>query len=132
MFLLPPELLPGVPHFFFTLFGVPFTVAYPNLVVWIVLAVVFVGEHDPDDKVGICHGERDTEEREEEVGDSRQQLGRQQEHSSSSGRVSSAHTLAERPVDPPFSRGENGCGRAVRSPRRSARADRNGAVNGSV
>src|SRR5450759_1900858 len=43
MFLLPPELLPGVPHFFFTLFGVPFTVAYPNLVVWIVLAVVFVG-----------------------------------------------------------------------------------------
>jgi hypothetical protein len=43
MFLLPPELLPGVPQFFFTLFGVPFTVAYPNLVVWIVLAVVFVG-----------------------------------------------------------------------------------------
>ena len=31
MLLLPPELLPGVPHFFFTLFGVPFTVAYPNL-----------------------------------------------------------------------------------------------------
>jgi hypothetical protein len=42
MLLLPPELLPGVPHFFFTLFGVPFTVAYPNLLVWIVLAVMFV------------------------------------------------------------------------------------------
>ena len=43
MVLLPPELLPGVPNFLFTLFGVPFTVAYPNLIVWIVLAVVFVG-----------------------------------------------------------------------------------------
>jgi len=43
MLLLPPELLPGVPHFFFTLFGVPVTVAYPNLTAWIVLAVVFVG-----------------------------------------------------------------------------------------
>jgi hypothetical protein len=42
MLLLPPELLPGAPHFFFTLFGVPFTVAYPNLLVWTVLAVVFV------------------------------------------------------------------------------------------
>jgi len=40
--LLPPELLPGVPHFFFTLLGVPITVAYPNLVAWIVLAVAFV------------------------------------------------------------------------------------------
>ena len=40
--------------------------------------------------------------------------------------------LAERPVDPPSSRCENGCGRAVRSPRRSARADRNGAVHGSL
>ncbi len=39
---LPPELLPGVPHFFFTLFKIPFTVAYPNLVFWIVVIVVFV------------------------------------------------------------------------------------------
>lgn len=43
MLLPPPEALPGVPYFFFTLFGVPVTVAYPNLIVWIVLAVVFVG-----------------------------------------------------------------------------------------
>ena len=42
MLLLPPEMLPGVPYFFFTLFNVPFTVAYPNLIVWIVVAVVFV------------------------------------------------------------------------------------------
>jgi hypothetical protein len=39
---LPPELLPGVPHFFFTLFKVPFTVAYPNLIFWIVVIVAFV------------------------------------------------------------------------------------------
>ena len=43
MLLLPHETLPGVPYFFFTLFGVPVTVAYPNLTAWIVLAVVFVG-----------------------------------------------------------------------------------------
>jgi hypothetical protein len=43
MLLLPPETLPGVPYFFFTLFGVPVTVAYPNLIAWVVLAVVFVG-----------------------------------------------------------------------------------------
>jgi hypothetical protein len=43
MLLLPPETLPGVPYFFFTLFGVPVTVAYPNLTAWIVLAIVFVG-----------------------------------------------------------------------------------------
>jgi hypothetical protein len=43
MLLLPPETLPGVPYFFFTLFGVPVTVAYPNLTAWIVLALVFVG-----------------------------------------------------------------------------------------
>jgi hypothetical protein len=40
---LPPELLPAVPHFFFSLFGVPFTVAWPNLIAWIVVAAVFVG-----------------------------------------------------------------------------------------
>jgi hypothetical protein len=39
---LPPEMLPGVPNFFFTLFTVPLTVAWPNLVAWIVLVVVFV------------------------------------------------------------------------------------------
>lgn len=39
---LPPEVLPGVAHFFFTLFGVPFTVAYPNLICWIVVIVAFV------------------------------------------------------------------------------------------
>jgi hypothetical protein len=43
MLLLPPETLPGVPYFFFTLFGVPVTVAYPNLAAWILLALVFVG-----------------------------------------------------------------------------------------
>jgi hypothetical protein len=42
MLLLPPEALPGVPYFFFTLFGVPVTVAYPNLSAWILVAVVFV------------------------------------------------------------------------------------------
>jgi hypothetical protein len=40
---LPPEMLPGVPYFFFTLFGVPVTIAYPNLSAWILVAVVFVG-----------------------------------------------------------------------------------------
>jgi hypothetical protein len=39
---LPPEMLPAVPHFFFTLFKVPFTVAYPNLIFWIVVIVAFV------------------------------------------------------------------------------------------
>jgi hypothetical protein len=39
---LPPEVLPGVPHFFFTLFGVPVTVAWPNLIAWIVVAAAFV------------------------------------------------------------------------------------------
>jgi hypothetical protein len=43
MLLLPPETLPGVPYFFFILFGVPVTVAYPNLTAWILVAVVFVG-----------------------------------------------------------------------------------------
>ena len=38
---LPPELLHAVPHFFFTLLKVPFTVAYPNLIVWIVVIVAF-------------------------------------------------------------------------------------------
>jgi len=42
MLLLPPEALPGVPYFFFTLFGVPVTVAYPNLGAWILVLVVFV------------------------------------------------------------------------------------------
>jgi hypothetical protein len=42
MFLLPPEALPGVPYFFFTLFGVPVTIAYPNLSAWILVVVVFV------------------------------------------------------------------------------------------
>ena len=41
MLLLPPEALPGVPYFFFTLFGVPVTIAYPNLTAWILVAVVF-------------------------------------------------------------------------------------------
>jgi hypothetical protein len=42
MLLLPPEALPGVPYFFFTLFGVPVTLAYPNLTAWILVAVVFI------------------------------------------------------------------------------------------
>ena len=42
MLLLPPEALPGVPYFFFTLFGVPVTVAYPNLSAWVLVAAVFV------------------------------------------------------------------------------------------
>jgi hypothetical protein len=42
MLLLPPEALPGVPYFFFTLFGVPVTIAYPNLSAWILVVVVFV------------------------------------------------------------------------------------------
>ncbi len=39
---LPPELLPGVPYFTFSLFKIPFTVAWPNLIAWITVAVVFV------------------------------------------------------------------------------------------
>jgi len=39
---LPPEALPAVPHFFFTLLGVPFTVAWPNLIAWVIVVVVFV------------------------------------------------------------------------------------------
>ncbi len=39
---LPPEALPAVPHFFFSLFNVPFTVAWPNLIAWITVAVVFI------------------------------------------------------------------------------------------
>jgi hypothetical protein len=42
VFLLPPETLPGVPYFFFTLLGVPVTVAYPNLAAWILVAVTFI------------------------------------------------------------------------------------------
>ena len=37
-----PELLPGVPHFTFTLLRVPFTVAWPNLVAWIVVVAAVV------------------------------------------------------------------------------------------
>jgi hypothetical protein len=43
MLMVPPEMLPGVPYFFFTLFGAPVTVAWPNLTAWVVLAIVFVG-----------------------------------------------------------------------------------------
>ena len=39
---LPPEMLPGVPHFTFSLFKVPFTVAWANLTVWILVIVLFV------------------------------------------------------------------------------------------
>ena len=39
---LPPEILPGVPHFTFSLFKIPFTVAWANLAVWIVIIVLFV------------------------------------------------------------------------------------------
>jgi hypothetical protein len=39
---LPPETLPGVPHFFFTLLSVPFTVAWPNAVALIIVVVVFI------------------------------------------------------------------------------------------
>ncbi len=39
---LPPELLPGVPYFTFSLLKIPFTVAWPNLIAWITVAVVFV------------------------------------------------------------------------------------------
>ena len=42
MLLLPPEAFPGVPYFFFTLFGVPVTIAYPNLTAWNLVAVVFI------------------------------------------------------------------------------------------
>lgn len=40
---LPPELLPGVSQFTFTLLRVPFTVAWPNLVAWIVVVAAVVG-----------------------------------------------------------------------------------------
>ncbi len=39
---LPPQTLSGVAHFFFTVFGIPVTVAYFNLAFWIVVIVVFV------------------------------------------------------------------------------------------
>jgi hypothetical protein len=39
---LPPQVLPAVPHFFFSLLGVPFTIAWPNLIFWIVVVFVFV------------------------------------------------------------------------------------------
>jgi hypothetical protein len=39
---LPPEHLPAVAHFFFTLFGIPFTVAWTNLGAWILVIVAFV------------------------------------------------------------------------------------------
>jgi hypothetical protein len=39
---LPPEMLPGVPNVFFTLFKVSFTIAWPNLAAWVALIAVFV------------------------------------------------------------------------------------------
>jgi hypothetical protein len=39
---LPPESLPSVSHFSFTLLRVPFTVAWPNLAAWLVVIAVFV------------------------------------------------------------------------------------------
>ena len=39
---LPPELLPGVPSVTFSLLKIPFTVAWPNLIAWITVVVVFV------------------------------------------------------------------------------------------
>ena len=39
---LPPETLHGVSHFTFTLFNVPFSVAWPNLIAWLVVIAVFV------------------------------------------------------------------------------------------
>ena len=39
---LPPEHLPAVSHFSFTLFNVPVTVAWPNLIAWIAVIAVFV------------------------------------------------------------------------------------------
>jgi hypothetical protein len=39
---LPPELPRGVPYFSFGLFKIPFTVAWPDLFVWITMAVVVV------------------------------------------------------------------------------------------
>jgi hypothetical protein len=39
---LPPELLPGVPHFTFSLLRVPFTIAWPNLIAWLVIIAAFV------------------------------------------------------------------------------------------
>lgn len=40
---LPPELLPGVPYFTFTLLHLPFTIAWPNLIAWLVVIAAFVG-----------------------------------------------------------------------------------------
>jgi hypothetical protein len=39
---LPPEALPAVPHFFFTFLDIPFTIAWPNLIAWVIVVVVFV------------------------------------------------------------------------------------------
>jgi hypothetical protein len=39
---LPPEVLPGVPHVTFTLLRIPFEVAWPNLIAWIVVIAAFV------------------------------------------------------------------------------------------
>ncbi len=39
---LPPELLPGVPYFTFKLLRVPVTVAWPNLIAWLVVVAAFV------------------------------------------------------------------------------------------
>ena len=39
---LPPEQLPSVAHFTFTLLKVPFTVAWPNLIGWLGVIAVFV------------------------------------------------------------------------------------------
>jgi hypothetical protein len=40
---LPPEALPVVSHFTFTLLRMPFDVAWPNLIVWLVVIVAVVG-----------------------------------------------------------------------------------------
>lgn len=39
---LPPEALPAVPYFTFTLLKVPFTIAWPNLIAWLVVIAAFV------------------------------------------------------------------------------------------
>ena len=41
MHLLPPEALPAVPHFTFTLLKVPFTIAWPNLIAWLAVIAAF-------------------------------------------------------------------------------------------
>ena len=38
---LPPEVLPAVPHFMFTLLHVPVTVGWPNLIAWVIVIVAF-------------------------------------------------------------------------------------------